>query len=466
MSANGHFFDVVVVGGGLAGWVAAARAQELGASVLVVERSARTPGWGNSVISGGVLHAVLGDPRAAPEQLLATIMELTDGHADRAVAAAWAHNAAATIAWIEAHGAQLMTDPRFALRARVFSPVRPTVPGVQSAGFGTENFLAHLAQTVANNGGTIRKPARAIALVANGPCWGVDLAVDRGSERVVGRAVVLCDGGFQAAPDLLRRYVGTDQVKLRGADTGVGDGLRMGLSAGGVAVHMRGFYGHILARGALDNDALWPYPILDQLAAVGIIVDPRGDRFVDEGYSGVNTANHIAWSATPLENWLIVDSDAWESHGREGVTPPNPHIEQHGGKVVSAPTIDQLAALAGVDAPGLASTIAKLSQNPSAAKPARSGNVHLDVPPFYSIPVVAGVTFTLGGLQVDGSARVVGANGAPILGLYAAGGTMGGLHGGPRAGYAGGLLEAAIFGLLAGTHAAMRPHAHPESSDT
>ena len=299
MSANGHFFDVVVVGGGLAGWVAAARAQELGASVLVVERSARTPGWGNSVISGGVLHAVLGDPRAAPEQLLATIMELTDGHADRAVAAAWAHNAAATIAWIEAHGAQLMTDPRFALRARVFFPVRPTVPGVQSAGFGTENFLAHLAQIVANNGGTIRKPARAIALVANGPCWGVDLAVDTGSERVVGRAVVLCDGGFQAAPDLLRRYVGTDQVKLRAADTGVGDGLRMGLSAGGVAVHMRGFYGHILARGALDNDALWPYPILDQLAAVGIIVDPRGDRFVDEGYSGVNTANHIASSATP-----------------------------------------------------------------------------------------------------------------------------------------------------------------------
>jgi fumarate reductase flavoprotein subunit len=461
MSDSGQAFDVVVVGGGLAGWVAAARAQELGASVLVVERSARAPGWGNSVISGGVLHAVLRDPRGAPEQLLATIMELTDGQADRAVAAAWAHNAAPTIAWIEAHGGNLMTDPRFPLRARVFAPVKPTVPGVQSEGYGTENFLNHLAHTVANSGGTIRQPARAIALVADGPSWGIDLAVDGGDERVVGRAVVLCDGGFQAAPGLLRHYLGTDQVKLRAADTAVGDGLRMGLSAGGVAVHMRGFYGHVLARGALDNDALWPYPILDQLAAVGIVIGPRGDRFVDEGYSGVNTTNHIAWSATPLDNWLIVDDAAWERHGRQGVTPPNPHIEEHGGQVLSAPTIQELAVLAGIDPAGLARTVAELSRNPSTATPPRSGDIHLDVAPFHAIRVVAGVTFTLGGLRVDGSARVVDPGGNPIAGLYAAGGTMGGLHGGPRVGYAGGLLEAAIFGLLAGAHAASR-RASPE----
>jgi fumarate reductase flavoprotein subunit len=453
MSASDQVFDVVVVGGGLAGWVAAARAQELGASVLVVERSARALGWGNSLISGGVLHAVLRDPRGEPEQLLATIMDLTDGHADRAVAAAWAHNAAPTIAWIEAHGGDLMTDPRFPLRARVFAPVKPTVPGVRSEGFGTERFLTHLAQTVVNNGGAIRQPARAIALVADGSLWGVDLAADEGDERVVGRAVVLCDGGFQAAPELLRQYVGTEKVKLRAADTAVGDGLRMGLSVGGVAVHMRGFYGHILARGALDNDALWPYPILDQLAAVGIVVSPGGDRFVDEGYGGVNTTNQIAWSATPLDNWLIMDDVAWERHGREGVTPPNPHIEEHGGQVLSGPTIAELAALAGIDPVGLARTVAELSEQ-AAATPPRSGDVHLDVPPFYGIPVVAGVTFTLGGLQVDGSARVVDSRGTPIVGLYAAGGTMGGLHGGPRVGYAGGLLEAAVFGLLAGAHAA------------
>jgi fumarate reductase flavoprotein subunit len=467
MSDSGQGFDVVVVGGGLAGWVAAARAQELGATVLVVERSVRSPGWGNSVISGGVLHAVLRDPRGAPEQLLATIMELTDGQADPAVAAAWAHNAAPTVAWIEAHGGNLMTDPRFPLRARVFSPVKPTVPGVESEGLGTGNFLTNLAETVASNGGTLRRGARAMAVHSDGPSWGVELAVGGCTERVRAQAVILCDGGFQAAPDLLRQYVGTDKVKLRAADTAVGDGLRMGLSAGGVAVQMRGFYGHVLARAALDNDALWPYPILDQLAAVGVVVGPRGDRFVDEGYSGVNTTNQIAWSATPLDNWLIVDDEAWQHHGRQGVTPPNPHIAEHGGELLSAPTIEMLASLAGIDPGGLAHTVAELPRSPSTATPPHTGDLHLDVQPFHAIPVVAGLTFTLGGLRVDGSARVVDSRGAPIVGLYAAGGTMGGLHGGPRVGYAGGLLEAAVFGLLAGAHAASRfpRRKHPRSPD-
>src|SRR2546430_16441630 len=64
----------------------------------------------------------------------------------------------------------------------------------------------------------------------------------------------------------------------------------------------------------------------------------------------------------------------------------------------------------------------------------RAGTVKLERPPFHAIPVVAGVTFTFGGLRVDDHARVLTAAGEPVGGLYAAGGTMGGLHGGPGAG--------------------------------
>ena len=453
-------FDVVVVGGGLAGWVAAARAQEMGATVVLIERSRREPGWGSSVISGGVLHAVLRDPRSPPEELLSTLLELTDGRADRAVATAWADHAHPTIAWIESHGGRLVTDPRYPLRARVFSPVRPTVPGLQSEGFGTENFLTHLSATFLEHGGAVRRPGRAIGLARLGPHWRVSVATDEGSQVVLGRAVVLCDGGFQANPELLRQYVGTDQVMLRAADTGTGDALRMGLDAGGVAVNMRGFYGHILARAALDNDELWPYPILDQVASVGVVVGPRGDRFVDEGYGGVNTANNIAWSATPLDNWLIIDHAAWEHEGREGVTPPNPHLVDHGGKVLTAPTIEELAVLAHIDPVGLGRSVADVITDPSISSPPRTGQLRLSTPPFHALPLVAGVTFTLGGLRVDGSARVLDTDGTAISGLYAAGGTMGGLHGGPRVGYAGGLLEAAVFGLLAGSDAAHSSKVH------
>lgn len=459
-------YDLVVVGGGLAGWTAAARAHELGCSVLVVERDGRRPGWGNSVVSGGVLHAVLRDPRLAADDLLAAITELTDGHADPVVARAWAGNAAATVTWLEEHGAELITDPEHPLRARVFSPVRPTVPGLIADGYGTGVFLSRLADAFEAGGGVLRQPARALDLRhrdgAGGSGWVVAVAAgaragrDRereGVEWVETRAVALCDGGFQADPDLLRRYVGTDAVRLRAAPTSTGDGLRMGLAAGGVAVEMAGFYGHLLGREALWRDDLWPYPILDLVASVGAVVGPDGRRLVDEGHSGVTTSNAIAWSGQPDRCWLVVDDAGWEEEGRVGVTPPNPYLPEHGGTVLGAASVAELGALAGIDLDALVETVSQLADPPNAV-PERTGRVRLVAPPFHAIALSIGVTFTLGGLRVDGAARVLDATGEPIPGLYAAGGTMGGLHGGPRVGYAGGLLEAAVFGLLAGADAA------------
>ena len=57
---------------------------------------------------------------------------------------------------------------------------------------------------------------------------------------------------------------------------------------------------------------------------------------------------------------------------------------------------------------------------------------------------------TSGGLSVDGEARVLDGAGAPIPGLYAAGSVVGGLEGGPKAGYVGGLIKAFGIGRVAG----------------
>ena len=445
---------VVVVGGGLAGWTAAVAALEAGADVTLVERARRKPGWGNSVISGGAVHAVLQDPRGDPAAMVAAITELTDGHADPAVAAAWAENAARAVAWLEDHGAVMASDPSMSHRAKVFSPVRPTEPGTRFGGYGLPNFLTTMHDGFVAAGGDVLQPARARGLSPRPGGWDVDVSIDGGGRRSIGAAaVVLADGGFQANKALMRRYVGTDQVRLRSTGMETGDGLLMGLAAGGVALNMNGFYGHLLARAALDRDDLWPYPILDLLAEVGIVVDSSGRRFVDESWSGVTTTNAVAWSGDPVGCWIVVDDDAWEHEGRVGVTPPNPYVEEHGGTVVSAGTVAELARGMGVDGATLGAVVAGVIGDGAAQQPGRAGRVKLSQPPFHAIPVVAGVTFTFGGLRVDGHARVLSEAAVPLPGLYAAGGTMGGLHGGPRAGYAGGLLEAAVFGLLAGEHA-------------
>ena len=68
----------------------------------------------------------------------------------------------------------------------------------------------------------------------------------------------------------------------------------------------------------------------------------------------------------------------------------------------------------------------------------------IKTPPFYAMPICAAITNTMGGIVVDGDARVLDKNDKPIPGLYAAGSTVGGLDGGPHAGYVGGLIKATI----------------------
>jgi fumarate reductase flavoprotein subunit len=56
----------------------------------------------------------------------------------------------------------------------------------------------------------------------------------------------------------------------------------------------------------------------------------------------------------------------------------------------------------------------------------------------------------MGGIEIDAQARVIGRNGEPIPGLFAAGSCTGGVEGGPLGGYIGGYLKAVGLGLIAG----------------
>jgi tricarballylate dehydrogenase len=77
----------------------------------------------------------------------------------------------------------------------------------------------------------------------------------------------------------------------------------------------------------------------------------------------------------------------------------------------------------------------------------------LDKPPFVAYPVTGGITFTFGGVRVDDRARVMSTSWTPISGLYACGEMVGGLFHGNYPGGTG-LMSGAVFGRLAGAHAA------------
>jgi succinate dehydrogenase/fumarate reductase flavoprotein subunit len=286
------------------------------------------------------------------------------------------------------------------------------------------------------------------------------------------RATILSTGGFSANKEMVKEHIGpqADRCKLRGSKQDTGDGLRMALAVGAKAVNLKYFYGHLISRKALVDDRFWPYPRLDAFVDEGILIDRKGERFVDEGRGDVAVANELARSNDVTGAVLVFDQDSWSAAKDDALsnsvkTPaPNPWLADNDGEIFSDSTIEGLANALGVDGGRLATTLNSYNRavesntTQSLAIP-RTGKPKPLRAPFYGLRVVSGITFTMGGILINGRAEALDQTEQPIAGLYAAGDAIGGLMGGYRGGYTGGLMQAVVTGILAGENAARCPPA-------
>ena len=78
----------------------------------------------------------------------------------------------------------------------------------------------------------------------------------------------------------------------------------------------------------------------------------------------------------------------------------------------------------------------------------------IDEGPFYATPRKPAVHHTMGGIRVDAAAHALDANGTIIPGLFAAGETTGGYHGGNRLG-GNAIADCLTNGRIAGTNIAL-----------
>ena len=232
------------------------------------------------------------------------------------------------------------------------------------------------------------------------------------------------------------------------------------------------FYGHLLAGESLTHPGLWPHPTMDTLAGGAILVDRSGRRFIDRG----------AWRHRPLQRDCaarLIRSPSQRSsimpfgsgQGRAELVPPNPQLVAAGGTLVSAPDLATLAQKIGVPPQALQQTTETYNKAVSAdrgsaaraaahvranvrgvaqRRQARKRRADCRTAPYYAVPLAVGISYTMGGIEIDAQARVIGRNGEPISGLFAAGSCTGGVEGGPLGGYIGGYLKAVGLGLIAG----------------
>lgn len=459
-------FDVLVVGGGLAGLSAAVRALESGVSVLVIDKQSGSLALNNSRVASGVFHITFEPPNLAPDLLYERIMETTAGTARPELARILAESSLPAMLWLEQ---KWETFGRWRGEDGLWlaEPNGLGRKGLPWEGYGMDRLLRALHEDFCLSGGRYLPGTTASELMMTDErISGVVVSAPHGENySIEANAVILADGGFQANRSMVGEYISPapDQVKVRATGIGNGDGIRMALEVGAKCISMHYFYGHTLHRESMERDDLWPYPAVDVLMAAGIVIDSGGQRFMDEGCGGVCMTNTLARRKSPQDAFVVFDQSIWNGPAREGIFPANPTLMDSGATIWHSDEIPDLAALAGIDQQRLAVTVEEyntavksgksfLLPVPRTPEPIRP--FPIENPPYYAIPIVPGITLTMGGLLISDRAEVLGTEEVPIPGLYAAGANIGGLDGGPRVGYVGGLAEAAVFGWIAGREAA------------
>jgi len=264
--------DVVVIGAGLAGLVAANRAAEFGLRVAVLEQGTEELYLCNTRITAGVFHVARESLLDPPEQLRRRIEAATCGYSEPSLAGALAEDSARTLEWLKRQGVRFVKAPVSGRMRSMLAPPSVRRPGLNNwKGRAGDVMLRTLATALQEQGGVLLRGARATELLMrDGVCAGVLAVMGGVSRRFECPAVVIADGGFQANSEMVRQHISPapERVMRRNAGTGSATGQRCAEgrseAACWIASMAISFY-----RGAMDDDRFWPYPTLDFLCFGG-----------------------------------------------------------------------------------------------------------------------------------------------------------------------------------------------------
>ena len=481
--------DVIVVGGGNAGFSAAHAARKRGRIVVILERGDKDMAGGNSYYTAGatrINHNGLDDirdfvepddrialtevPSYSPEEYAADLAKVTNGKNDADLTAVVVSESQDTVRWLHSLGLKyrLMYE-RQAYERSDGSYLFWGGLHVGNVG-GGEGLMADHTRVAGELGIDVRYGTTVTGLTTdNGAVTGVTFTTaDGASGRLEAESVVLAAGGFETNPQLREEYLGQGWANAKVRGTPYNDGsvlmeaLRLGAQRGGDwstchSVQWDAFTPWNESNRELTNRLTrGGYPL-------GIIVNKTGKRFLDEGADFRN----YTYAKYGKEILKQEDSVAWQVF--DAMQRPLLRSEEYdmpGISVETADTIEELAAGIGVDPAALSATVAEFNRSIDLAVPwdptikdGRAAHVEppksnwatpLQTGPFYAFAVTCGITFTFGGLKSDTHGRVLNEAGEPIRGLLVCGEMLGGLFSENYPGGSG-LAAGMVFGRRAGS---------------
>ena len=468
--------DVLVVGSGACGMMAAAYCAREGREVVVVEAADQTGGC--SILSGGncsweAPFDLEGQEESEKLTVEEAIAHLTDPlnsvfkKNDPAVIRSHVENVPGTLEFILECGSKPQTNRTGSVAFPVYE--EDPGPGLPRTFLGDDapqtlgsGLMRPLEASCRGWGAEVMTGCKATDLISGEPgvCVGAQVETSDGPVRIhVRDAVVLGCGGWKGSAALRKAFDPrlTFDLSYTGYPYALDDGsalvaaMKIGAcfssdQSNDSQLFRTKYATPCYSFSAESGIAAPGIEVTGGQAGHYIYVNADGERFFDESvgtscaeYADVflRQPGHVAWT--------VFDADGLEACGWDITVP-----QSDGSCVFSAETVEGLAEAIGVPADALTATIASYNEAVEAGVDEKCGKAteKLEAPiataPFYAVAMYTLVHDPLGGLLVDERRRVMDLDGKPFEGLYAGGDAAGGNCG------AGHIARATVDGYIIG----------------
>lgn len=445
--------DVVVIGAGGAGLIAAIEAKNNGAqNVIVLEKMAFA--GGNTLISGGEYAApnnwvqVKKGLKDSNDTFYNDILKGGDNEGNPKLVRVLADNALNGAEWLKDYINMTFEDRQMFFGGH--SVERSLVP---LGATGVEMISKLLAKAEELNIPVLYETPAVELIVDKGRVTGVKaLGEDKEYTFLAKDGVILASGGFGSNLEMRVKYnKDVDENILSTNTVGItGDGITMAEKIGAQLE---------------DMPFIQTYPTCDPISGAllyfgdvrliggSILINQEGKRFVEElerrdviSMAIKNQTGNAAYQF--CDEAQVKLSGVAEHHADEMNYLFNNKL------LVKADTIKEAADFFGIDAAELEKTVEKYNQYAKDGKDLEFNKRGKLTPfeakgPFYIMKAVPAVHHTMGGVKIDENARVINTKGEIIKGLYGAGEVTGDIHGTNRLG-SDAIADITVFGRIAG----------------
>ena len=439
-------YDVVVIGGGGTGLVAAIAAADEGARVLILERMAFL--GGATGLSSGLIpasgtqqqiEAGIEDTYAA---LALDILRPAMFAQDHDLVLRAARGALDFIEWSTDIGVNWTLETH-----RLFwGQTTHRIHEAEGSGWGLVSTLADAARA---RGITVMLETTGTGLLIdrNGAVIGATASNRDGNFDIRAGSVILATSGFAANSEMVNRYIPVMAHAIPYFAPGAtGDGIIWGMALGGAVRNMTAYQ----AFGPVSSVTTRPIgqAIID---AGAFLLNKNGNRFLMEitGYSELGA--QIVYQ--PGHNaWMIWDSNIAGAFG--GIM----NTLGEANALFQASTPEDLARQIGLTEAQVRLEFDRYLEGIARGEDYmnRTKLPSAFTAPFFATMVTGDFRHTQGGLVIDQNAQVVREDGSLIPNLFAGGGVTEGFStaAGPAYTSGNGLLQAFVFGHTAGISAA------------